>query len=136
MAVDANILILERSREELKAGKSTLTALTAGFDKAFSTIMDANVTTLITAGLLAWLGTGPVKGFGVTLSIGIFGTLFCALIVNRWMLELLVSRGLMKRILGFEMFSDFNVPFLNYARPAFIFSWCVVAIGLVATFFH
>lgn len=136
MAVDANILILERAREELKAGKSRLTALLAGYDKAFSTIIDANTTTLITAGLLVWLGTGPVKGFGVTLAIGIFGTLFCTLIVNRMLMELLVEKGLLKRIVGFEMFGGSKIRFLDYRKPAFIGSWFVVALGILATVAH
>ena len=79
MAVDANILIFERIREELRAGKSTENALEGGYAKAFSTIIDANVTTLITASILIWLGTGPVKGFGVTLAIGIVTSVFCSI---------------------------------------------------------
>jgi len=130
MAVDANILILERVREELKIGKNAANALEIGYDKAMSTIVDANVTTLITAALLAWLGTGPVKGFGVTLTIGIFGTLFCSLIVSRWIMELLVSRGLLKQLVGFEFFRNSNYQFLNFRKVAFVSSWCVVLIGM------
>ena len=76
MAVDANILIFERMREELRTGKTLPNALLGGFDKALSTILDANVTTLITSFILIFFGTGPVKGFGVTLAIGIGATLF------------------------------------------------------------
>ena len=79
MGVDANILIFERIREELRAGKSIKNATIAGFEKVTSTIVDANVTTLITASILIWLGTGPVKGFGITLAIGICASIFCAL---------------------------------------------------------
>ena len=79
MAVDANILIFERIREELKSGKSSENALLGGYEKAFSTIIDANFTTLITASILIWLGTGPVKGFGITLAIGIVTSVFCSL---------------------------------------------------------
>ena len=82
MAVDANILIFERIREELKAGKSPEHSLEGGYAKAFSTIIDANITTLITASILIWLGTGPVKGFGITLAIGIASSVFCALFVS------------------------------------------------------
>ena len=89
MAVDANILIFERIREELRAGKSTENALEGGYAKAFSTIIDANVTTLITASILIWLGTGPVKGFGVTLAIGIVTSVFCALFISKTLLKLL-----------------------------------------------
>ena len=84
MAVDANILIFERIREELKAGKSSENALLGGYEKAFSTIIDANFTTLITASILIWLGTGPVKGFGITLAIGIVTSVFCALFISRF----------------------------------------------------
>ena len=75
MAVDANILIFERIREELRSGKSSENALAGGY-AAFSTIIDANLTTLITASILIWLGTGPVKGFGITLAIGIVTSVF------------------------------------------------------------
>ena len=93
MAVDANILIFERIREELKAGKSSENALLGGYEKAFSTIIDANFTTLITASILIWLGTGPVKGFGITLAIGIITSVFCALFISRLLLSVLVSSG-------------------------------------------
>ena len=80
MGVDANILILERIREERLLGKSPESSLTNGFNKVISTILDANVTTLITALILFWLGTGPVKGFGLTMAIGIVASVFCALL--------------------------------------------------------
>src|SRR5438876_7021402 len=83
MAVDANVLIYERIREELAAGKSMRGALAAGYDKAFSTIFDSNLTTLISSVILIWLGTGPVKGFGVSLTIGITASMFTALVVTR-----------------------------------------------------
>jgi SecD/SecF fusion protein len=136
MAVDAHILILERAREELLAGKNNETALKMGYDKAFSTIVDANLTTLITSGLMAWLGTGPVKGFGVTLTIGIFGTLISALVVSHWMMDLAIGKNLYKHLVGFEMFGRRNIQFLNYAKPAFIGSWLLVCIGVFAVFSH
>ncbi|MBE9502920.1 MAG: protein translocase subunit SecD [Proteobacteria bacterium] len=83
MAVDANVIIYERIREELRIGKTPLAALDSGFSKAFLPIMDANVTTLIAAVVLFEFGTGPVKGFAVTLSIGILSSLFTALFVSR-----------------------------------------------------
>ncbi len=136
MAVDANILIFERIREERKLGKTLPTALESGYNKAFSTIVDANVTTLITALILVWLGTGPVKGFGVTLAVGILSTMFCSLIVNRWMLELFIRRGIIRNLFTGQVWKERNIPFLNYARRAFTASWVVVAIGIVAFFFH
>lgn len=134
MAVDANILIFERIREELKVGKKLMTALISGYDKALSTIIDANVTTLITAGILIWLGTGPVKGFGVTLAIGIGASMFCALIVSRFMLEFLVNAGLIKNVMRFSILKDNEINFLDYRRKAFITSWIIVFIGLMTIF--
>ena len=83
MAVDANVLIFERIREELAAGRATRTAVDEGFQHALSAIVDANITTLITAAILATFGTGPVRGFAVTLSIGIVASFFSALFVTR-----------------------------------------------------
>ncbi|ASJ75188.1 protein translocase subunit SecD [Granulosicoccus antarcticus] len=83
MAVDANVLIFERIREELKSGTAVQTAISAGYDKAFSTIADANVTTLIAAVVLFSLGTGPIKGFAVTLCIGILTSMFTAIFGTR-----------------------------------------------------
>ncbi len=83
MAVDANVLIFERQREELKTARGTARALSAGFEKAFGTIMDSNLTTLIVAAILFAMGAGPVRGFAVTLTIGIFCSLFTAVYVTR-----------------------------------------------------
>jgi preprotein translocase subunit SecD len=88
MAVDANVLIFERIKEELKLGKTVRSAIDAGFDNALSSILDSNITTLIAALFLFQFGTGPVKGFAVTLSIGILGTLFCGIFVSRWLFDL------------------------------------------------
>lgn len=136
MAVDANILIFERIREELKLGKNLHNALISGFDKAFSTIVDANVTTLITACILIWLGTGPVKGFGVTLAVGILASMFCALVVTRWILELLVISGLSKKLIALNIFKLTDTPFLDFSKPAFIASWCIVFIGALSFTAH
>ncbi|MDX8382148.1 MAG: protein translocase subunit SecD [Ghiorsea sp.] len=83
MAVDANVLIFERIREELNTGKTALAAIDSGYDKAFSTIMDANITTLIAAIVLFQFGSGPIKGFAVTLSVGILASMFTAIVVTR-----------------------------------------------------
>jgi preprotein translocase subunit SecD len=83
MAVDANVLIFERIREELAAGRATRTAVDEGFGNALSAIVDANLTTLITAMILFQFGTGPVRGFAITLSIGIVASFFSALFVTR-----------------------------------------------------
>jgi len=83
MAVDANILIFERTREELQAGKSLYRAVEAGFYRAFSSILDGNVTTLIACAALFWLGTGLVKGFALTLGLGVAVSMFTALTCSR-----------------------------------------------------
>ena len=83
MSVDANVLIFERIREELALGKTVRSAVDAGFSKAFSAILDANLTTLIAAVFLFQFGTGPVKGFAVTITIGIVASMFTALFVSR-----------------------------------------------------
>jgi SecD/SecF fusion protein len=133
--VDSNILIFERMREELKLGKSLPTALEAGFDKAWSAILDGNLTTLITSGLMIVLGTGPVKGFGVTLTIGIFTTMFAAVVVSKLILELVVHGGAIKRMPMFSVLQDTNYDFLKYAKPAFIGSWLLIALGLGVTLY-
>jgi preprotein translocase subunit SecD len=83
MAVDANVLIYERIKEELRGGRTILSSLEAGFTRAFGTILDSHVTTLVAGILLYWLGSGPVKGFAVTLSIGVLTSLFSAILVTR-----------------------------------------------------
>jgi len=92
MAVDANVLIFERIREELSAGRSARTAVTEGFQHALSAIVDSNLTTLITAMILYYAGTGPVKGFAVTLSIGLIASMFTAIFVTRTLFMLYVER--------------------------------------------
>jgi len=130
MSVDSNILIFERMREELRLGKSLKAALEAGFDKAFSAIFDGNLTTLITAVVMWVLGTGPVKGFGVTLTIGIFTTMFAALVVSRLLLEAVIHTDTIKNIRMFSVLQDTKYDFLKFAKPAFIVSWAVVFIGV------
>jgi preprotein translocase subunit SecD len=92
MAVDANVLIFERIREELDNGKTVRSAVDAGFNKAFSAIIDANVTTLVAAVFLFQFGTGPVKGFAVTLSIGIMASMFTAIFVSRTLFDVWILR--------------------------------------------
>ena len=92
MAVDANVLIYERIREELAEGASPKHAIVAGYDRAFGTIFDANLTTFIVAFLLYAVGTGPVKGFAITLSIGILCSMFTAVVVTRALSQLVYGR--------------------------------------------
>jgi preprotein translocase subunit SecD len=88
MAIDANVIIFERIREELRQGKTPRAAIATGFSKARWTVLDANITTLITAIILYEYGTGPIKGFAVTLSIGILTSVFTALIITRLLFDL------------------------------------------------
>jgi len=92
MAVDANVIIFERIKEERASGVPLLTAIESGFKRAFKTILDANVTTLIAAIVLFWLGTGPIKGFAVTLSIGILVSMFSAITITQFFIGL-ISRS-------------------------------------------
>ncbi|MFQ5514243.1 MAG: protein translocase subunit SecD [Myxococcota bacterium] len=93
MAVDANVIIFERIREELQAGKSARSAIQAGFNRSRLTILDANITTMIAAVVLLYYGRGPVQGFGVTLAIGIVSSVFGALIVTRLLVDLVLARN-------------------------------------------
>ncbi|MEN6295711.1 MAG: protein translocase subunit SecD [Chloroherpetonaceae bacterium] len=93
MAVDANVLIYERTREELAKGRSLKSAIDEGFSKALSAILDSNVTTFITGLILYFLGSGPIKGFALTLMIGIIGTLFTAILISRALIEISMQAG-------------------------------------------
>lgn len=137
MAVDANILIFERIREEQRAGKSIEHALTDGYGKALSTILDANVTTLITAIILIFIGTGAVRGFGITLTIGICTTVFTALLTSRFFMESLLRLKLFTGLPARASFIDrAPIQFLNFARPAFFSSWALIVIGIGAFALH
>jgi len=98
MSVDSNVIIFERVREELKLGKSPKSALGAGYDKAFLAIMDSHVTTLITAAVLFQFGTGPVKGFAVSLSLGVLINLFTSLVGTRVIFDLFLHKGSVKKM--------------------------------------
>jgi SecD/SecF fusion protein len=135
MAVDANILVFERTREELAKGKKLLEALSAGYDRAFITILDANITTAITAALLIWHGTGPIKGFGVTLLAGIIVSMFTALFVTRAVFGLAIRRGFLKTLSFVEAIKPVRYPFLSKARPWIMMSTvlCALCVGVFAT---
>ena len=98
MAVDANVLIYERIREELRVGKTVRAAVGAGYAKALSSILDSNLTTLISAAFLFQFGTGPVKGFALTLSIGLLASLFTALFVTRFIFDYALARTRMQTL--------------------------------------
>jgi SecD/SecF fusion protein len=117
MAVDANVLIYERIREELAKGKSLKGAIDAGYARAFGTIFDSHVTTLISSIILIWMGTGEIKGFGVTLTIGVAASLFTALVVTRLIFNFLTDRNLIKSLPMFHIIRSANVNFMKIATP-------------------
>ena len=127
MAIDANVLIYERIREELAEGKSVKAAVSAGFDKAFTAIFDSNVTTLITSVILFWKATGPVKGFAVTLTMGIVASLFSALIVTRNLFEWALTTGILKKVKMSSLISATNFDFLGKRKIAIAFSLSIMA---------
>jgi preprotein translocase subunit SecD len=100
MAVDANVLIFERIREELRIGKTVLSSIEGGYGKAFSTIFDANVTTLIAAVFLFQFGTGPIRGFATTITVGILASMFTAIFVTRVIFDsfLILKRNQIKKL--------------------------------------
>lgn len=130
MAVDANVLIYERIREEAAKGKSLRGAIAAGYSRAFGTIFDSNLTTLISSVILIFLGTGPVKGFGVSLTIGVAASMFTALVVTRLMFDFMVDRNLIKSVKMLQIVGDTKIDFLKFAKPAFIVSWMLIVLGL------
>src|SRR5213596_2316976 len=131
LSVDANVLIYERLREEMALGKSLKVALNTAYEKAFSSIFDANVTTLNTAAILFWKASGPVKGFAISLSLGILASLFTALIVGRNCLGWLVDTGRLKRISMLHLISAQNI---NVLGKGFIACMCSLALLLAGAF--
>ncbi len=136
MAVDANILIFERMREELALGKSLASANQGGFEKALTTILDAHFVQLIICGIMIWLGTGPIKGFGFTLLIGVLSTLFSVLITAHLVMELLIDSNFLKKITMRRMLGDLNVDFVKYGKPAAIGSVALVVISIGYVFYQ
>ena len=126
MAVDANVLIYERLREETSAGKSLKAALEAAYDKAFSAIFDANVTTLITAVILFWQATGSVKGFAVTLTLGIIASMFSALLVTRTAFRWLIERFGLKKLSMLDLIPKRKFDFLGKRRLAALLSLALI----------
>jgi SecD/SecF fusion protein len=137
MAVDANVIIYERAREELRAGKSLKNAVADGFKHSYSAIIDANVTTILVALVLAYFGLGPIKGFAITLLIGVIFSFFTAVIVGRLIIEWWIGKG---NTIGFwnnstkNIFSNFNVDWLGKRKIAYICSGVFILIGLVSMF--
>jgi len=98
ISADSSVVYFERLKEELRAGRTLRAAIDVGFKRAFVAVFDANMTTLLAAAVLYYLGTGPVRGFAVTLSIGILTSMFTAVTVTRWLLHLLAGTGLVRNL--------------------------------------
>jgi len=129
MAVDANILIFERIREEIAKGSKLKVAVQTGYDKAFWTIFDANLTTALTALVLMWVGTGPIKGFGLTLTIGIVVSMFTALFVTRFIYGFLVAKEVITEVKFMQLFARPNIDFFAANKKAMICSAALIIAG-------
>ena len=116
MAVDANILVFERTREEAAKGKKLLESLAAGYDRAFITILDANLTTALTAAMLIWKGTGPIKGFGITLLAGIAVSMFTSLFITKAVFGVALNKGWLTSLKFEEAFKPFRYPFIAKSK--------------------
>ncbi len=132
LSVDASVLIYERLREEMALGKSLKAAVQTAYEKAFSSIFDANVTTLITALILFWQASGPVRGFAISLTFGILASLFTALIVGRNALEWFVDTGRLKKISMLHLISSKNINFLGKGFLACMCSLALIIAGASA----
>lgn len=138
MAVDTNVIIYERIKEELTKGKSYLAAINEGYKRSLPPVLDAHITTLLTAIILFYFGLGPVRGFATTQIIGILLSLFCGILVSRWISDWFTSKkrhmeyftGVSRRI-----FKHANFKFIEYRKVAYAISFLVLALG-IASFFN
>ena len=130
MAVDANVLIYERMREELRAGRPLSLAVGAGYDKAFSAIFDSNLTTVIAALFLYWFGTGPIRGFATTLSIGIIASMFTAIFVTRIVFDLLLGSGRLTRLSMMQFIRQTTIDFIAKRKVCYVLSAVIVGVGV------
>lgn len=135
MAVDANVIIFERIREELRDGKALLTAIKDGFDNSYSAIIDANVTTFLTAIVLFYFGLGPIKGFAAVLMVGVLTSLFTAVLVGRLIIDWWTGKG---KALAFRTkiskgaFAHTNIDFIGNRKYAYMISGTIIVLGLVS----
>lgn len=138
MSVDANVLIFERIKEELQKGKGMGQAVSDGFDNALSSILDANITTGLTALILLVFGTGPIKGFATTLIIGILTSLFTAIFITRLLIDWYLSKRGRKldfsTALTKNLFTNVNIDFLSKRKVAYVISGILVVLSLVSLF--
>jgi len=137
MAVDANVIIFERVREELRAGKTVRNAVTDGFSHSYSAIIDANVTTLLVAGVLAYFGLGPIKGFAVVLIVGVLSSVFTAVLVGRLIIEWWLDKG---KDISFwtapskNLFANVNIDWMGKRKLTYGISAVLVIASLASIF--
>lgn len=130
MSVDANVLIYERIREELKVGKSLRAAIASGYHRAFSAIIDSNLTTVVAAALIFKFGTGPIRGFAVTLTIGLLANLFTAVTCTRVVFELLCDQFNLSKLHMMQFFRETRINFIGKRKICYILSAVVISAGL------
>ncbi|MFN9945399.1 MAG: protein translocase subunit SecD [Planctomycetota bacterium] len=135
MAVDANVLIYERIREELAKGKDLLLSVRAGFDRAMSAILDSNITTFLVGMVLYNVGVGPVRGFAVTLMVGIVTTVFTQFFVTRLLFHFALEKKWLQDYRPRSLFAALNVDFVRYIKPCVAASATLIGVGLVYTLF-
>lgn len=135
MAVDANVLIYERLREEIAAGKSLSAAIAAAYEKAFTAIFDSNLTSLITAIILFWMGSGTIKGFAITLTIGIVASMFSAILVTRVLFRWGNDLHLLRKLSFLDLIKATRIDFLSKGKVSYIVSGVLIlaSIGAFAT---
>jgi SecD/SecF fusion protein len=131
MAVDTNVIIFERIKEERKSGKTIRSAVEAGFTRAMATVIDSNVTTLIAAAVLYYLGTGPIRGFAITLGVGIIASMVSAVVVTKYLLRLVVNIGLPVDVRTGRTIRS-TLDLVGKRKVGFGLSGAAIAIGLVA----
>ncbi len=134
MAVDANVLIFERMREEFALGKSARAAVSAGYDRAFLAIFDSNITTLLTAVILFIFGAGPIRGYAITLSAGIIVSMFTALVVTRLIFNATMSDTRTKPYKMMQFMKDANYDFLRWGKVAGLTSLAIIVVSCALFF--
>ena len=143
MAVDANVLINERIREELHAGKGLLDAINVGYEKALSAILDGNITTILIGVILIIFGSGSVKGFGVTLCIGLVTSVFTAVYISHLLVEWMAKRAIkagkekemtFETFISRDLFKGMNFDFIGKRKYSYWFSWILIAVGAIVVF--
>jgi len=134
MAVDANVLINERIREEIAMGRVLRTAINNGYSRAFSAIFDSNLTTLIAAFLLFQFGTGPIRGFAVTLTIGLLASMFTAIVVTKVIFEIFLNLGWIKSLPMLKLIGETKLDFIGKRKIFYALSIIVIAAGIFSFF--